>query len=57
LFSDATADVEWPRPLSERALRDRFGGTGWNIMKLHPATLRRDGRRDIALWVVQAERP
>jgi hypothetical protein len=56
-FSDATtADIKWPRPLCERALRDTFGGTGWDIMTVDPATLRRDGRLDIALWLLQAAR-
>jgi len=53
---DTTVKVKWPRSLSERSLRDGFDGTGWDIATLEPATLSRDGRPDIALWLVQADR-
>ncbi len=60
-FSDANpAREEWPRPeVSEQALRDVFGGAGWDIESLEPTTVRReqDGTEiEMAFWYVRAQR-
>src|SRR6516225_2265238 len=60
-FSDANPpNDEFPRPaVSEQTLRDVFGGAGWDIESLEPATVRRevDGNEiEMAFWYVRARR-
>jgi cyclopropane fatty-acyl-phospholipid synthase-like methyltransferase len=57
-FSDANRqDDQWPRPVvSEQTLRDALGQTGWQILSLQPAIVRREGFPEMAFWQVQAAR-
>jgi cyclopropane fatty-acyl-phospholipid synthase-like methyltransferase len=57
-FSDANQqDDQWPRPVvSEQTLRDALGQTGWQILSLQPAIVRREGFPEMAFWQVQAAR-